>query len=62
MAAAAEVEPDVGRALMLEGLDVICLQVAIDDAVAAHLQGLMQFEGQIAATARRRDLALSLHI
>ncbi|MNT98154.1 hypothetical protein D3C72_2406750 [compost metagenome] len=62
MAAAAEVEPDVGRALMLEGLDVIGLQIAIDDAVVAHLQGLMQFEGQIAATARRRDLALSLHI
>ncbi|MNJ19337.1 hypothetical protein D3C77_136580 [compost metagenome] len=62
VAATTEVEPDVGRALMLEGLDVICLQVAIDDAVVAHLQGLMQFEGQIAATARRRDLALSLHI
>ncbi|MNZ75071.1 hypothetical protein D3C78_935420 [compost metagenome] len=62
VAAAAEVEPDVGRALMLEGLDVIGLQIAIDDAVVAHLQDLMQFEGQIAATARRRDLALPLHL
>ncbi|MNI60080.1 hypothetical protein D3C73_1152720 [compost metagenome] len=40
----------------------MCRQVAIDDSIAARLHRLIELDGQIAATARGRDLALPLNL
>ncbi|MNZ47044.1 hypothetical protein D3C78_647470 [compost metagenome] len=62
VAAATEIESDLGRALVSERLEVAGLQIAVDGGIADHLQRLMELDGQIAAITRRRDLALPPHL
>ncbi len=60
--AATKVEIDVGGALVFERLEVAGLQISIEGAVAAHLQGLVKQERQVAATPCGGDPALVFHL
>ena len=47
---------------MFERLEVAGLQISVEGAVAAHLQGLVKLDVRIAATPRSGDPALAFHL